>query len=292
VIVFPAAATSPLSYDNQNQPFLSAVPSGTIIAKGDALYIHGMAGGDPSYLPPYLKLYIFGPNKFIRESITVEDDRAYEKKLDIGYDWASNQYYVIIENPMYNDKIDIKYVNEALYLMSVYTNSIQSWFFVKGPERLQGSQEADALTKMIYSSNIDDIYTKLTFNVEEPWIKIVSLGDQASGSKFTITGTTNLAVEDQILVEVASPSFTASGITKVVTGEGTYNTWSIGVDTTNWRPDQYTIKVNGIEVDVTTTTNINLVEKVGTTTPTTGFTQQMSQVFIEKMASALIAAIF
>ncbi|HJJ99354.1 MAG TPA: PGF-CTERM sorting domain-containing protein, partial [Methanocorpusculum sp.] len=49
----------------------------------------------------------------------------------------------------------------------------------------------------------------------------------------------------------------------------TDNTWSVDVDTTNWKLDEYTIKVNGIEVDVTTTTNFNLVEKPVTTTPTT-----------------------
>jgi PGF-CTERM protein len=133
---------------------------------------------------------------------------------------------------------------------------------------------------MIDDANIDDIYTKLTFTVAAPWIRIVNPGDQAAGSKFTITGTTNLAVDDQILVEVMSSSFTAvdktststtSGVsqtTKVVKGD-TDNTWSVDVDTTNWKLDEYTIKVNGIEVDVTTTTNFNLVEKPVTTTPTT-----------------------
>ena len=53
--------------------------------------------------------------------------------------------------------------------------------------------------------------------------------------------------------------------TKVVAGEGTDNVWSVEVDTTNWKLDEYTIKVQGIEVDVTTTTNFNVVEKVEVT---------------------------
>ncbi|HJK51753.1 MAG TPA: PGF-CTERM sorting domain-containing protein, partial [Methanocorpusculum sp.] len=113
----------------------------------------------------------------------------------------------------------------------------------------------------------------------EPWIKIENPGDQGVDTKFTITGTTNLAVDDQILVEVVSSSFNAidktstsstSGIsmtTKVVAGEGTDNVWSVEVDTTNWKLDEYTIKASGIEVDVSTTTNFNLVEKV-VVTPT------------------------
>ena len=262
---------------NLKQPFLSAVPSGTIVAKGDKIYIRGTAEGDPSTL----MLYIFGPNKFVRESITVEDDGSYEKKLDIGSDWASNQYYVVIEHPMYNGIIDVKFDGTNLYIEnSVSNEGYQASFPVAGNNRLQSSNAADALTKMIDSANIDDVYTKLTFTVDEPRITITNPGDQAVGSTFTISGTTNLAVDDQILVEVASSSFNAvdktstsitdgvSQTTKVVAGEGTDNVWSVEVDTTNWKLDEYTIKVSGIEVDVTATTNFNLVEQTVTPTAT------------------------
>ena len=276
---------------NLKQPFLSAVPSGTVVAKGDKIYIRGTAEGDPSTL----MLYIFGPNKYVRESITVEDDGTYEKKLDIGSDWSSNQYFVVIEHPMYNgvidvdqvyydgntvvtDKADSTYTTLEIKNFGNQTNvGLQASFIVEGINKLQGSNAADALTKMIDSANIDDIYTKLTFTVAEPWINIENPGDQAVDSKFTITGTTNLAVDDQILVEVVSSSFnavdktstsTTSGIsmtTKVVPGEGTDNVWSVEVDTTNWKLDEYTIKASGIEVDVSTTTNFNVVEKVEVT---------------------------
>ena len=282
---------------NLKQPFLSAVPSGTTVAKGDKIYIKGTAEGDPSYL----QLYIFGPNKYSTETITVEDDGTYNKKLEIDSNWASNQYFVVIEHPMYNNVIDVdeKYYDKngdevpsktstgykytTLEIQNFGNSStvgLQSSFVVEGTNKLQGSNAANALTQMIDSANIDDIYTKLTFTVAEPWIKIMNPGDQAMGSKFTITGTTNLAADDQILVEVVSSSFNAvdktstsvtSGVsqtTKVVAGDGGDNTWSIEVDTTNWKLDEYTIKAQGIEVDVTTTTNFNLVEKVVTPTPT------------------------
>ena len=276
---------------NLKQPFLSAVPSGTVVAKGDKIYIRGTAEGNPSTLA----LYIFGPNKYVKDSITVEDDGTYEKKLDIGSEWSSNQYFVVIEHPMYNGVIDVDqvYYNGNTVVstkeQSTYTTleiknfgnqtnvGLQASFIVEGTNKLQGSNAADALTKMIDSANIDDIYTKLTFTVAEPWINIENPGDQAVDSKFTITGTTNLAVDDQILVEVVSSSFnavdktstsTTSGIsmtTKVVPGEGTDNVWSVEVDTTNWKLDEYTIKASGIEVDVSTTTNFNVVEKVEVT---------------------------
>ena len=270
---------------NLKQPFLSATPSGSIIAQGDKLYVRGTAEGDPSNL----KLYIFGPNFFDYYTITVEDDGSYEKKIDIGSSWASNQYFVVVQHPMYNGLFDAELIgtkdDDTMYfkINNETTGGAagsQGSFVVWGDNKLQGSQAADALTKMIDDANIDDIYTKLTFTIAAPWIRIVNPGDQGVGSKFTITGTTNLAVDDQILVEVVSSSFTASdktqtnmnsGIsqtTKVIAGD-TDNKWSVDVDTTNWKLDEYSIKVNGIEVDVTTTTNFNLVEKVVTTTPTT-----------------------
>ncbi|MDU9376355.1 hypothetical protein McpSp1_09630 [Methanocorpusculaceae archaeon Sp1] len=268
---------------NLKQPFLSAVPSGTVIAQGDKLYVRGTAEGKPNNL----KLFIFGPNFFEPYTVTVEDDGSYEKKIDIGSSVSSNQYFVVVQHPMYNGYFDaeLKGSKEENYMYFQIQNSTtggsqQASFVVWGANKLQGSQAADALTKMIDDANIDDIYTKLTFTVAAPWIRIVNPGDQAVGSKFTVKGTTNLAVGDQILVEVMSSSFTAvdktststtSGVsqtTKVVAGDGADNAWSVDVDTTNWKLDQYTIKVNGIEVDVTSTADFNLVEKVVTPTPT------------------------
>ena len=266
------------------QPFLSAVPSGTIIAKGDDLYIRGTAEGEPNNL----NIYIFGPNKFEHDSVNVEDDGTYEKKIKIESDWASNQYFVVIQHPMYNGDFDAKLSEKKSDAMFFYIENAgtgdakgdQASFYVSGPNKLQGSNAADALTKMIDNANIDDIYTKLTFTVTEPRIDITNPGDQGVGTKFTISGTTNLAVGDQIIVEVASSSFEAiektstsitdgvSVTTKVVAGEGADNAWSVEVDTTNWKLDEYTIKATGIEVDVTATTNFNLVEKTVTPTAT------------------------
>ena len=288
---------------NLKQPFLSAVPSGTVVAKGDKIYIRGTAEGNPSTLA----LYIFGPNKYVKDSITVEDDGTYEKKLDIGSEWSSNQYFVVIEHPMYNGVIDVDqvYYNGNTVVTekedSTYTTleiknfgnqtnvGLQASFIVEGTNKLQGSNAADALTKMIDSANIDDIYTKLTFTVAEPWIKIENPGDQAVDSTFTITGTTNLAVDDQILVEVVSSSFNAidktstsstSGIsmtTKVVAGEGTDNVWSVEVDTTNWKLDEYNVKAEVVGKSVSDTAKFNLVEKVVTPTATATATTAPTQ---------------
>ncbi|MCZ0860746.1 PGF-CTERM sorting domain-containing protein [Methanocorpusculum sp. MG] len=259
------------------QPFLSANPSGTVVAKGDKIYIRGNAEGNPNSL----YLYMFGPNYYEKYSVSVETDGSYEKKIEIPSSLASNQYFVVVQHPMYNGQFDA-YEEKGVFMIRNTTTggSQQGSFVVTGANKLQGSQAADALTKMIDSSNIDDIYTKLTFNVEEAWIRINTVGDQATGTKFTISGTTNLAVDDQVLVEVKSSSFDVtdksstsmtSGVSqavKVVKGDGTDNVWSVEVDSTNWKLDEYTVIASGIEADVSTTQNFNLVEKINTPTPT------------------------
>ncbi|HJK34917.1 MAG TPA: MEMAR_RS02690 family S-layer glycoprotein, partial [Methanocorpusculum sp.] len=261
---------------NLKQPFLSAVPSATVVAKGDKIYISGTAEGNPSSL----YLYMFGPNYYQKYSVSVESDGSYEKKIEIPSTLASNQYFVVVQHPMYNGQFDA-YEKDGVFQIDPATTggSQQGSFVVTGANKLQGSPAADALTKMIDDANIDDIYTKLTFNVEEAWIRINAVGDQATGSTFTISGTTNLAVDDQVLVEVKSSSFDVtdksatsmtSGVSqsvKVVAGDGTDNVWSVEVDSTNWKLDEYTVIASGIEADVSTTTNFNLVEKV-VVTPT------------------------
>lgn len=93
---------------NLKQPFLSAVPSGTVIAQGDKLYVRGTAEGKPNNL----MFYIFGPNFFQDFSITVEDDGTYEKKIDISSSMSSNQYFVVVQHPMYNGVFDVQLVKE------------------------------------------------------------------------------------------------------------------------------------------------------------------------------------
>ena len=105
------------------------------------------------------------------------------------------------------------------------------------------------------------------------------------GDKFEVKGTTNLAVDDELLVEIYSSSFGptekeqsgefsgASGTVKVVKGTEGFNTWSFPVDTTTFKPDEYIVQVSAIGLetanDVTGTTLFTVVEFVPTTIPTT-----------------------
>lgn len=263
-------STLPNKNPAKDVPPLSATPSTSTVAKGDFLYIRGTAEDNPDNL----SLYIFGPNFFEPYSVSVEDDGSYEKKIEIPSGMPSNNYVVVVQHPRENKQFDAKLVaidkngntvdgviwpnEEYQWNFSTTTSNNPQSFIVWGnPKKLQGANAADALTNMIDSANNDDIYTKLTFTVAEPWIRINSVGNKAVGSKFTITGTTNLAADDQIRIEVLpsdSQTSVFSQSTTVVKGDGSDNTWSVEVDTTGWADDEYTITSQGIGFDGTAST--------------------------------------
>ena len=149
------------------------------------------------------------------------------------------------------------------------------------PGSLQGSDAAEALVQALNNPSVDDTYTKLQFLVEVPKITVLPVGEKQVGDKFTISGTTNLAVDDEILVEVTSSSFKptdktqsgefsgATGTVKVVKGTDGLNTWSFPVDAAAFKPDEYIVQASGITVNAQTSTLFNVVEFKPTPVPTT-----------------------
>jgi len=134
----------------------------------------------------------------------------------------------------------------------------------------------------VNSQNIDDMFSTVSFFVTEPGAFIDPIGDHEVGEKFSITGTTNLAVDDDLMVEVYSSSFAPtrkgqpnefsgkSGIVKVEPGAGSSNRWSFDIDASGFVPGEYIVKVTAVNRQVSGTTTFSLVShKVRTTLPTT-----------------------
>ena len=111
-----------------------------------------------------------------------------------------------------------------------------------------------------------------SFIVENSTATINMTGDHYVGDKFTITGSTNLAVGNDLLVEIYSSSFKptqkvqsgefsgSSGTVTVMPGTHGYNVWSFDVDTSTFKPDEYIIKVSGMTNDVTTSSSFIIHE--------------------------------
>ena len=102
-----------------------------------------------------------------------------------------------------------------------------------------------------------------------------SIGDHHVGDKFTLSGTTNLAPGNQLLVEIVSASFGptnkstggqfygTSGIVNVTRGAvEERNRWAFDVDTTGWMPDLYLVTVSGVSVNVRGSSSFNLLPAV------------------------------
>jgi PGF-CTERM protein len=165
---------------------------------------------------------------------------------------------------------------------------------------LQASDAATALVDLLNSPNVDDTYTKLSFMIEEPWIRIDTIGDKYVGDTFKITGTTNIAEGDSILMTVTSSSFQptektqtgefsgASGSVTVQKGD-TYNTFSFDVDASTFKPDEYLVKAEAIEPSQSTTTTFNVLEGQPTTVATPVVTPVVTAVPATPVSTTAVA---
>jgi PGF-CTERM protein len=266
------------------KPFVTAsvTPSSGTLAQGDILYVKGVAEGKPNDV----YIWIFGKNyRDCQEAASVQSDATYSYKLDRGdtSPLYAGQYFVVVQHPMMNGIADIVGQPTGKNCIWAQPATPSSKTTANGtPVRLSGLQASDAATALVdllNSPNIDDTYTKLSFMVEAPWIRIDTIGDKYVGDKFAITGTTNLAEGDQIQMTVVSSSFQptektqtgefsgASGTVSVQKGE-TYNTFSFDVDTATFKPDEYLVTAESIEPSQTTTATFNVLEGAPTTVAT------------------------
>jgi PGF-CTERM protein len=271
------------------KPFITAAASSNTLAKGDKLYIRGTAEGKPANV----YVWIFGKNyRSCQNSASVKSDASYEYKLDRGDTSTlyAGQYFMVVQHPMMNGIADIVGVSAGATCVWAQATTGAKYTSNLTPVRLIGLQAPDAATaliEMLNSPDIDDTYTKLSIMIEEPWIRIDTVGDKYVGDTFTITGTTNLAESDEILMTVVSSSFKptektqsgefsgASGTVVVAKGD-TYNTFSFDVDASTFKPDEYLVKAESIQPSQTATTTFNTIEgkptTVATTVPPTGVT--------------------
>ncbi|MDH7593941.1 MAG: MEMAR_RS02690 family S-layer glycoprotein [Methanomicrobiales archaeon] len=254
--------------------FVTAQMDATRLAKGDKLVIKGNAEGNPS---EGVAIWIFGTNLALDRTESVEDDTSFKYENSNTRDWSAGQYFVVVQHPMYNNRLDV--VRRDDYVVNLAQDGLQE-FKIIGANRLMGSDAAEALVQVLNKPNIDDTYVKLFFMLEEGYISIDAIGDKYVGDKFTMKGTTNLAVDDALIVTITSASFRptektqasefsgASGTVKVVKGTGLENAWSFDVDTTGFKPDQYIVTIECVETGTTATTTFT-VSEAPPVTPTT-----------------------
>ncbi|MDO9324136.1 MAG: PGF-CTERM sorting domain-containing protein, partial [Methanoregula sp.] len=270
------------------KPFVSATASQSTVAQGDKIFITGTAEGNPSSV----KIWILGKNyptvasQIRTESVNTDASFKYEVKQADTKNLYPGQYFVVVQHPMQNNLFDVdtstvgaptgtvyvinKQLNAATVAAAGTTGS--RVFTLLGAGSLQGSDAAEALVQGINDPNVDDTYTKLQFLVEVPVIRIDAIGDKHVGDKFTITASTNLAVDDEVLVQVYSSSFKptqksqsgefsgATGTVKVAKGDSGMNKISFDVDSSTFKPDEYIVTEEAILQVATGTALFNVLD--------------------------------
>jgi len=264
------------------KPFVSAAASQPSVAKGDPVFIEGHAEGNPS---SGVAIWILGKNYAKRFTQSVDSDSTYKYEIKSGETdiMATGQYFIVVQHPMQNNVFDIDIRDAYVYnkqLSSSTSSDGLNIFKLYGSGSLQGTDAAEALVQAINDPNVDDTYTKLNILIEEPLIVIDPIGDKHIGDRFTLNGRTNLAIDDDIMVEAYSSSFKPTaktqsgefaGVTqtvKVVKGDSGLNKFSLDIDTSTFKVDEYIVTAQGITQGTTGTTLFNIITGASTTVPT------------------------
>jgi hypothetical protein len=271
VILLPASSAITLTPGDSG--------SSSAIANGDLVYIRGIATGYPQ---SGLQVWIIGYNYLKIDTVQVNEDNTYSYELRSSdtQGLASGQYYVVVQHPMMNGQFDIIYAPASGGVINRQLGNGTRIFQITGPGSLQSPDAAYALVRAISSQDVDDSFSSVSFFVSSPETFIKPIGTKYIGDKFTIAGSTNLAVGDALMVEIVSSSFKptqkaqsgefsgSSGTVQVMPGTNGYNRWSFDVDSSTFKPDEYVVKVSGVTVDVTGSTTFVLLERPPTTMET------------------------
>jgi len=249
------------------------------IANGDPVYIHGIATGHPSN---GLQIWLIGYNYVKISTVYTNADNTYEYELKSAdtQSLAPGQYFVLVQHPMMNGVFDIYYDSSTGSVINRQLGTGTSIFQLTGTGSLQKPDGANALMQAINSQNLDDTFATTSFIIGNPTAFINPIGDHAVGDKFTIYGSTNLAVGNNLMIEIISSSFKptqkmqgadfsgSAGTVKVEPGTNGFNRWSFDVDASTFKPDEYSVKVSGTTTEVTGSTTFNIIERLPTTVKT------------------------
>jgi len=251
-------------------PIITATASGATVAKGDGLVISGVATGNPANVC----IWIFGENySRLQQPATLWPDGGFEYRFtpeDIA-NLPTGQYFVVVQHP-FDDVLDVWASGTMLMGSGIEPVDLAD---------LSAAESANALIDALDSPNVNDIYRRLTFVIEDPWIRIDPIGNQTAGSAFTISGTTNLAAGNTLGILGRGDTATAvmqagvpvptppppspggggfGGIATVVKKGTGANTWSFDLGVFNLRPGHYTVTVESIETGAFQTAVFDVLE--------------------------------
>jgi hypothetical protein len=244
------------------KPFVSCTASQSTVAQGDSISLTGVAEG---LSRQKVQIWIFGNTFFLQDTVQTDTASSFVYTLSPSKtkQLTPGQYFVVVQHPMLNNIFDVYLDNTKKSVVSIYPEVGTPLFAIEGPGSLYGGAAAEALVGAINDPAIDDTYSKCRFLVESPIIRFDLIGHKHIGDLFTITATTNLAVDSEILVEVYSTAFDpeikyesgkfsgATGTVKVLRGESGLNKISFYLDSSTFFPDEYIVKAFALNSGIT-----------------------------------------
>jgi len=149
-----------------SKPFISATVSSTAPVVGDDVTISGVATG--GNLTDGVQIWIFAGEYINVSTVPVNADGTFSKTYSTtGFPPAT--YYVIVQSPSTNGQLDIVLQSTGPYAGEVVNvKTGQPIFTFTGTGSLQDADAVTALSNAFNQPGVDDIYTKLTFQLVAP----------------------------------------------------------------------------------------------------------------------------
>lgn len=251
------------------------------VARGDRYHITGNVLGEPV---PQVIIWIFG-KKYIQSAfVPVEQNGSflYEIRQVDTQNMENGTHLIVIQHPGSNGKFDILPENNmgtnatarSYHNTGFLKNGTSAgrWEMIPCGDGSRGicfagyPASAD-LIAALKDPTIDDRFTTSQIIVEEPWIRVDPVNVKR-GENFTMTGTTNLAAGDELLVQVYPKWFVptqcgcgalspylqmmldksgiATGTIKVSKGSGRINTWAFDGEGETLGPDEFKLNVYAV----------------------------------------------
>lgn len=254
-------------------PSVSVWSSAACIAAGDEVTLEGVATGSPETV----LLWISGPGGSI-ETCTLPVDLNGTFIQTFGRDstaaMSPGQHYAIVQHPM----------SDGIYAVRPDPANIPGGDFriinaTGAFLNLSGMTAPDAaftVLEAIKNPNSGDICAGTGFAVQTPSILIDQIEDADVGDVVNISGTTNLAAGDCMIVNVLSSSVNASKILEIA-GVDDEKHWFCEVDTSGFGPGGYEVLVSGVEVEISASSSFVIR---GAPTPTLFLTPSTGRAFL------------
>lgn len=250
------------------------------VAKGDRYYVTGIVKREP--VPRNISIWIFG-EKYIHsqlEAVNADGSFSYEIRQETTRRLDNGTYLIVIQYPGTNGIYDVQPDKDYfpgttnLHDFGIYKKGTRKeWQTIACGDRdicQVGYPASVDLLTALNDPETDDNYTTSLLLVEDPWIRVDPFTIKR-GEYFTITGTTNLAPDDELQVQLyprwyvpmkcgcgaLSPylqmmlerSGSSIGTIKVIPGHNNENVWSFDGQGSTLGPDEFRLSIEAIIQD-------------------------------------------